>query len=161
MLYQKNSLNENKAINEQKEEKIHDIYRKQRVNGMNPTVIIKILMSVGLQCCSSLLFSLLIFCLIFLPIFESRALTFPAIVSLGFFNFNFFFFFCFLGPYLQHMEVPGLGIELELPMHTYATATAMPDPSHVCDLHHSLQQCWILNLLSEFRDQTCSLTDTN
>ena len=93
MLHQKNSLNENKAINEQKEEKIHDIYRKQRVNGMNPTVIIKILMSVGLQCCSSLLFSLLIFCLIFLPIFESRALTFPAIVSLGFFNFNFFFFF--------------------------------------------------------------------
>ena len=26
--------------------------------------------------------------------------------------------------------------------------------SHICDLHHSLQQCRILNSLSEARDQT-------
>ena len=31
----------------------------------------------------------------------------------------------------------------------YTTATAMPDLSRVCDLHHSSQQHWILNLLSE------------
>ena len=30
--------------------------------------------------------------------------------------------------------------------------TAMPDPSCVCNLHHSSQQHWTLNLLSEARD---------
>ena len=33
----------------------------------------------------------------------------------------------------------------------------MPDPSHICDLHHSSQQHWILNLLSEVRDWTFNL----
>ena len=33
----------------------------------------------------------------------------------------------------------------------------MPDPSRVCDLHHSSPQPWILNLLSEARDQTRNL----
>ena len=28
------------------------------------------------------------------------------------------------------------------------TATAMPDPSHIFDLHHSSWQCWILNPVS-------------
>ena len=28
-----------------------------------------------------------------------------------------------------------------------------------CDLHHSSQQCWILNPLSEARDGTCVLMD--
>ena len=41
----------------------------------------------------------------------------------------------FLGLHLQHMEVPSLGVESELL--AYTTATAMPDPSRVCDLHHS------------------------
>ena len=45
------------------------------------------------------------------------------------------FIFIFLGPYLQHMEVPGLEVELELQLPAYATATVIPDPSHVCDLH--------------------------
>ena len=35
------------------------------------------------------------------------------------------FFLCFLGPHLQHMEVPRLGVELELQLPGYATATAM------------------------------------
>ena len=30
------------------------------------------------------------------------------------------------------MEVPGLGVESELQLPAYATATATPDPSHVC-----------------------------
>ena len=29
---------------------------------------------------------------------------------------------------------------------TYITATATPDPNHVCDLYHTLWQHWILNL---------------
>ena len=40
-----------------------------------------------------------------------------------------------------------------------ATATAMPNPSHVCELHHSSQQCQILNQLRRARDKTCILMD--
>ena len=36
------------------------------------------------------------------------------------------------------MEVPGLRVEWELP--AYTTATATPVLSHICNLHHSLQQ---------------------
>ena len=43
--------------------------------------------------------------------------------------FNVFIIFFFLGPHLQHMEVPGQGIESELQLQAYATGTAMPDPS--------------------------------
>ena len=57
------------------------------------------------------------------------------------------------------MEVPGPGVESELQLQTYATATL--DPSHICDLYHSLLQCQILNPLSEARDQTCVLLDTS
>ena len=32
------------------------------------------------------------------------------------------------------MEVPRLGVELELQLLAYTTVTAMPDPSHICDL---------------------------
>ena len=42
----------------------------------------------------------------------------------------------------------------------YLTVVATLDPSHICDLYHSLQQCWILNQLSEARDGTRMLTDT-
>ena len=50
------------------------------------------------------------------------------------------------------MEIPRLGVELELP--AYARATAPQDPSHVFDLHHSSQQRQIPNPLSEARDRT-------
>ena len=53
------------------------------------------------------------------------------------------------------MEAPGLGVDSELQLLAYATA--MPDPSHVCDLHQSSWQRQILNPLSEARDQTCIL----
>ena len=43
----------------------------------------------------------------------------------------------FLGPHLQHMEVPRLGVTLELQLSAYAIATAMPDLSCVCDLQRS------------------------
>ena len=42
---------------------------------------------------------------------------------------------------------------------TCATATAMPDPSHICDLRHSSLQLWIPDPLSEARDRTCKLMD--
>ena len=50
----------------------------------------------------------------------------------------------FLGPHLQHAEVPRLGVES-----AYATVMATRDPSFVFDLHHSSQQRGILNPLSE------------
>jgi len=50
------------------------------------------------------------------------------------------------------MEVPRLGIELELQLLAYTTATAMQDPSCVCDLHCGSWQCQILTQLSEARD---------
>ena len=59
------------------------------------------------------------------------------------------------------MEVPRVGVELELQLPAYVTATATPNPSHICDLHHSSRQRWILNPLSEARDPTCILMGTS
>ena len=76
-------------------------------------------------------------------------------------KFQFFIFilfvYCFLGPHLQHMEVPRLGSALELLLPVYTTATGMQDPSCVCSLHHSSWQCQILNPLREAMDQICTL----
>ena len=44
----------------------------------------------------------------------------------------------FLGLYLQHMKVPSLGVKLERHLPAYATAIAMLDLSHICDLCCSL-----------------------
>ena len=60
------------------------------------------------------------------------------------FYFILFYFICFF--------IPRLGVELKLQLLAYTRATAMPDPSHVCSLHHSSQQCLIFNPLSEARD---------
>ena len=59
------------------------------------------------------------------------------------------------------MEVPRLGVKSELQLAVYATATAMPDPKHICDLDHSSQQRQILNPLSQAEDRTHILTDTS
>ena len=69
-------------------------------------------------------------------------------------------FFDFLGPPMWHTEVTRLGVEMELQLPAYITATAARGPSHVCDLYHSSQQRWILNQLSKARDQTLVLMDT-
>ena len=50
------------------------------------------------------------------------------------------------------MEVPGLGVKLELYLLAYTTATAVQDLSCICGLHHYSRQCWILNPLSEAKD---------
>ena len=75
-----------------------------------------------------------------------------------------FFVFCFLGLHPRHIDVPRLEDESELQLPAYATATATPDVSWVCDLHHSSWQLQILSPLSEARDQTHQtriLMDTN
>ena len=61
--------------------------------------------------------------------------------------------------------VPRLRVPLELQLlaytTAYTTATATPDPSHVCNLHHTSRQHWILNPPSEARDGTHILMDTS
>ena len=59
------------------------------------------------------------------------------------------------------MKVSGLGVESELQLPTYTTATATLDPSHVVDIHHSSWQPWILNPLSEATDGTHILMGTS
>ena len=87
------------------------------------------------------LIQLIVVCDWFLPL----SITF-------FFSFLFFFhLLSFLGPYLWHMEGPRLGVYSELQPSAYTTATSMPDPSHICNLHHSSRQHRVLNLLSEAR----------
>ena len=68
-----------------------------------------------------------------------------------------YLFIVFSGLHLQHMEVPRLGVRLELLLPAYTTATTTPDLSHVGDLQHSSRQHQILNPLSEARDQTLNL----
>ena len=72
-----------------------------------------------------------------------------------FLSFFFFFFFFWLCPH--HMVFFRVGVELGLWIPAYTIATAMPDPSHVCDLHHSSEQCWIPNPLSKAKDGICIL----
>ena len=61
---------------------------------------------------------------------------------------TFFFFllllFFFSGPHLWYIESPGPGVkEVQLLAHT--TARAILGLNHICDLHQSLWQHWILN----------------
>ena len=65
-------------------------------------------------------------------------------------------FFNFLGLYMWHMIVPSLGVELELQLLAYTTATTTRDLS----LHQSSWQPQILSALSEARDRTHILMDT-
>ena len=50
-----------------------------------------------------------------------------------------------------------LGVQSELQLLANTTATAMQDPSRICDLHHSSQQCQSLNPLRKAWDQTQNL----
>ena len=59
------------------------------------------------------------------------------------------------------MEVPRLGVESELQLPAYTTATAMQDPSCIFDLYHSSQQHQILNPTEWGQDQNCNLMDTS
>ena len=72
-----------------------------------------------------------------------------------------FHFFFFLELHSWHMEVPRLGVELEPKLPAYVTATALQDPSHVCNLCCSSRQHWILSALSEAGDRAQILMDTS
>ena len=100
----------------------------------------------------SLLYILLRFVLWFM-VYSIQECVLWVLEALG--GCNFMVFFCFLGLHLRHMDVPKLGVESELWMPAYVTATQ--DPSLVCELHHSSRQSWILNPLGEARDQTHNL----
>ena len=56
----------------------------------------------------------------------------------------FLFFFSSYSPTCGTWS-PWPGVELELPLQAYVTATLMLDPSCICDLYHGLWQCRILN----------------
>ena len=68
-------------------------------------------------------------------------------LCLCFLSLSLFFFFL-----LFRVTPPSYGSSQasELQLLAHPTATAMQDSSHVCDLHHSSQQCWILNTLREW-----------
>ena len=70
-----------------------------------------------------------------------------------------FLFFCFSGLPPWPVEVPRPGVESELQLPVYTTATATRDPSCVCDPHRSARCHRILNPLS--RDRTRMLTDSS
>ena len=59
-----------------------------------------------------------------------------------------------MASHLWHVEVPRLQVESELLLEPMP----QPDASCICDLYRSLQQCQILNPLSEARDGTCNFT---
>ena len=69
------------------------------------------------------------FCLLFIPFIKGQ---------------NILFYFClFLGLHPWHMEIPRLGVKLELQLLACPTATWVL--SSICDLHHSSQQHRIPN----------------
>ena len=99
-------------------------------------------------------------------------MTFPEIVILQgevtshtqahhIFSLFIFFFWLFSGLHQWHTEIPKLGVKSELQPQAYATTTAMPGLSHVCNPQHSSWQWKILKPLSEARDLSCVLTDTS
>ena len=65
-----------------------------------------------------------------------------------------FIFILFYGPYLWHIEVPGLGVELELQLPACTTDKAMQDPC-TCDFAP------VANPLSKIRNRTCIFMDTS
>ena len=79
----------------------------------------------------------------------------------SFILFIYLFIYFLLRPQPLYMEVPRPGVESELHLPAYTTATTSRDPSHDCDLHHSSWQCWISDPLNEARDPTHILMDTS
>ena len=70
--------------------------------------------------------------------------------------FYFIYFFGFLGLHLQHMDVSRLGVEWELQLLAYTTATATWDPEPAKQsqgLNPSpMDTNWVLNPLSHYRN---------
>ena len=77
--------------------------------------------------------------------------------SFSFYYYYFLSFWHLLGHSRGTWRFPGQGSNRSCSCQAYATATPTQDPIHVCNLHHSSQQRWILNPLSEARDWTPNL----
>ena len=94
-----------------------------------------------------------------MTVFRARAFVeVPKVVVIIIVVVVIFCLLAFLGLHPRHMEVPRLEDESELQLPAYTTATtATPDPSLVCNVHHSSRQRQILNPLSEARDRTPNL----
>ena len=90
----------------------------------------------------------------------SSGFCFVFFVVVFVFCFLFFFFWLFRAEFTAHTSSQAR-VKSELKLPAYTRATAMRDPSHVCHLHHSSQQCWILKPLTKARDRNCALTDTS
>ena len=73
-------------------------------------------------------------------------------ISIQIFCSFFFLSFVFLGPHLRHVDVPRLVVKSE---------PQVQNPSCICNLYHSSQQCWVLKPLSKARDQTCVPMDAS
>ena len=69
-------------------------------------------------------------------------------------SFFFFFFTAALVAYGSFQDRGQIGAAAAGLRHIHGNS------SHVCHLYHTLQQCRILNPLSEARDQTHNLTET-
>ena len=69
------------------------------------------------------------------------------------------FFFLFMAASAAYRSFLARG-QMELQLPAYTTVTAETNPSHICNLCHSLQQYWILNPLREAKDRTLMLMDT-
>ena len=80
--------------------------------------------------------------------------------SFSIFSITFFFLFrAALVAYISSQTRGGIkAIAASL---STATSIATADLSCFCNLHHSSWQCWIVNPLSEVRDQICILRDTS
>ena len=85
----------------------------------------------------------------------------PSTQILVSFCFVLFLFLSFQGHTQGIWSFPRLGVELELHLLAYVTATATQDLSPLCNLHHRSQQHQILNLLIRARAQTCILMDAS
>ena len=67
-----------------------------------------------------------------------------------------YFILFFLRLHLQHREVLGLEVKLELQPQASTTATATLDMSHICNPHHCLQKHCIFNPLSKTKIEPTS-----
>ena len=76
------------------------------------------------------------------------------------YKFIFLFICFFLRASATACGSPRLGAELELLLLAYIAATAMPNPSLVCDLQQSSWQHQNHNSLSKTKDWTHTLMDT-
>ena len=83
----------------------------------------------------------------------------PALLR-GPLSLSLFFFLLFRAAHAA-LEIPRLGVESELQLLAYTTATETLDMSYMCDLHHSSWQHRVLNPLKEARDQTYILKDND